>query len=137
MMKTLLKFLIVGIFIFPNVSFAQELSEAQICRAAIGTIMNRDADDVRIDKDKKQLKHLSFINFEDKVKWQFKCYIEKGQVFWATEMGSWRNTLLDPVVDYDVENKVLSVNVRHTDGSVFTKEFDIEKLMQKNDINRK
>ena len=135
--KLCLKFFIVAFTFMPSISFAKEISDAHICVAAMATVMNQEAKTIKIDRQQKQITHISFFDIKDNIKWEFKCLMEGNRVQWATKMGNWRNTRLDSVIEFEIRDEILMIQESHTNGSVFKKQFNIKELSSSHDIDSK
>ena len=133
----LIKFLIISFTVMPSISFAKALSDAHICVAAMATVMNQEAETIKIDRQQKQITHISFLDIKDNIKWEFKCLMEGNRVQWATKMGNWRNTRLDSVIEFEIQDEILMIQESHKNGSVFKKQFNIKELASKHDIDSK
>ena len=131
MMKILPIFCALGFILFPSASYAQNIDDAQICRAGIATIMNRDLADVVFYREVKQVKYISYKREEDGVVWKFKCRIEDSRILWATEMGRWRNRVLDSIVEYKIKDDFLIIREKYNSGSIFNKRFNLQDLISK------
>ncbi len=121
-------------FFFSLPAFAQKknsLTDDQICRAAIATIFNKKVETVSIGRHQKNIFYISFAPEEGDKTTRFKCYLNGKEIVWATETGSYRNTDIDSVIDYETKDNVLTVRETHKNGSVYRQAFDIKKLIAK------
>jgi hypothetical protein len=110
----------------------QEDTDAQICRAAISTIMGKDLTDVRFDKKVKKVKYISFDPKEKKSTFKFKCHVDGNRIHWASEFGNWKDSDLDSVVTYKIKEKFFIVSESYNSGYNFHKRFNLKDVMGKN-----
>ncbi|MCI5059778.1 MAG: hypothetical protein MRY79_01765 [Alphaproteobacteria bacterium] len=127
-MKLVLFLIFVPVLSAP--SWAMELDDAQICRAGISTVMDKKVEDVVIKRQQKSVIYLKFPIEENERTSELKCLVRGEQVIWATVTGRWRDSDLDSYVHYAVEDGILTVKERHKNGSIFTKKFDVDKLIK-------
>ncbi|MEX2257803.1 MAG: hypothetical protein WD672_03750 [Woeseia sp.] len=114
-----------------NAGDSAELSESDICRAAISTIMGRPVHKILVERVARDgVNFLFYIRPEDRTTWYFKCFTEKNVVTWGNASGRWRVDPDDSIVKFAVSNEVLTITDNYSDGSKKEKRFtkaDLEK----------
>ncbi|MGI4719421.1 MAG: hypothetical protein ACRYF6_13700 [Janthinobacterium lividum] len=108
------------------VSIAAEqkaFSQAQICRATIGTVMGRDPKIVKIDKVDADDIYTSYRRKDDGTQWSNRCRVDVTRVYWATPTGRWRVHPLDEVITYSVTPTTLTIHRKFNDGSSLAKSY--------------
>lgn len=128
-MKHYFIFCFILFFASPVFAKTEALTNDHICRAVIGTIFDKKVEDVKIIRQQKDVVFISFTPEEGDKTTRFKCAVKGENIIWATETGSWRNTDIDSTISYEVKKNILYVEENHKNGSIFTKSFDIKKLM--------
>ena len=118
-------------FMLPCTVFATEISDAQICRAGIATIMGKTIDEVRFDREVKQVKYVSFDPTEENTTFKFKCTVASSKIQWASEFGSWKDSDLDSDVSYEIKENFLIVSESYNSGYTFNKRFSVKFLKDK------
>lgn len=131
MKHAFLFFLIFSVSLPVNAQKKRDLTDDQICRAAIATIFNKKVSTVSIGRIQKNIIYVSFAGEEGDKTTRFKCYLDSKEIVWATETGSYRNTDIDSVIDYETKNNILTVRETHKNGSAYRQTFDIKKLIAK------
>jgi hypothetical protein len=135
-MKIFSILIVLGFILLPSASQAKrktiEINDAQICRAGIGTIMNRPLNIVEFYKEVKQIKYISYKREEDGATWKFKCHVKDKRIFWASDTGYWRDSGLDSIVEFEILNDFLIIHEKHNSGYTFHKRFKVEDLIGKN-----
>lgn len=120
------------IIFLPTVCWAKKLEavskDAEICRAAIATIMDQKLGDVHFDKEVKQVKYISFAQTPEHSINKFKCSVDdNGRVNWGSEYGAWRDTELDSVVHYEIKDDKLLIKEKYNSGYILKKYYDFNK----------
>lgn len=110
---------------------ARELSDAQICRAAISTIMNQDLKDVEFKREVKQVKYINIPPSKDNSVFKFKCTVSDKKIQWASEFGTWQDSDLDSFVTYKIKENILIMSERYNSGYTFNKKFSLNNLKDK------
>ncbi len=108
-----------------NAATAQKLSDAQICRAAMSTIMDQKLEDVEFKREVKQVKYINIPPSKDNSTFKFKCTVTGNKIQWASEFGTWRDTDLDSKVSYDIKEGFLFVREKYNSGYTFNKRFNL------------
>lgn len=126
-----MKFILLTILFLSPSAFAKskELTNDHICRATISTIFDQKPEEVTVFRTQSNVIYLKFPQGEKNKVTRFKCIVQGEEIIWATEMGSYRNTGIDSNISFKEKDNVLTVKEAHKNGSVFTKTFDIQKLM--------
>ena len=130
MIRFLTIFLLIT-FLFPSFAHAQQIPDAQICRAAISTIMNKKLNEVEFTREVKQVKYVSFAPTKDNSTFKFKCTVEDQRIQWASAFGSWKDSDLDSVVRYEVKEGFLIIRETYNSGYTFNKRFNLKDLTEK------
>ena len=116
---------------FVNESYADDLTDTQICRAGISTIWNQKLEDVTVDRTQLNIVYVSFPPNSSGTSSAFKCVVNGDKIVWGTTFGNWRDTDLDSVIEFNTKGGVLFVRERHNNGSIFLKKFNLNDLGEK------
>jgi hypothetical protein len=103
-------------------------TEAQICKAGIGTLMGRDPKIVKVTKQDKGIVYLYYIRRDDGTKWSYRCKIEGGKVVWSSDTGRWRTDPLDEQITYRINGKLLEIIQSYSDGSSTKESFKASQI---------
>ncbi|CAH9061992.1 hypothetical protein PSECIP111951_02602 [Pseudoalteromonas holothuriae] len=117
--------LIVGIEAQAN---SQPVTDTQVCKATIATVMGRDPSIIKLQKQQNSVIYVSYIRKSDSSKWTYRCKLKGNKVIWASEKGRWREHSLDSKIVYSIHDNTLKISEQHTDGSTTKKSFKISKL---------
>lgn len=120
-----LTFLAIALVVTFNIACAETtseafatFSEADICRAAISTIMGRPVHKVKVEKIARDgVVFLFYIRPDDSSIWSFKCFTEKNEVTWGNADGRWRVDPYDSKITYFASDELLTINEDYGDGS--------------------
>ena len=127
---TLLILAFISLSITPTYIIAEEIkfSKAQICKACIATVMEKDPRTIKIEKAKDQIIYLSYIRPSDKKKWSYRCKLSGNRAIWASDTGRWRDSKYDSKIIYKIKGETLQLEDRFSDGSGNKKSFSFEQL---------
>lgn len=103
-------------------------TEAQICKAGIGTLMGRDPKIIKVTKQDKGIVYLYYVRRDDGTKWSYRCKIEGSKVIWASDTGRWRTHPLDERISYRTNGKSLEIIQNYSDGSSTKENFKPSKI---------
>ncbi len=110
---------------------AKNIPDAQICRAAISTIMNQELKDVEFKREVKQVKYIYIPPNKDNSTFRFKCTVSDKKIQWASEFGTWQDSDLDSVVTYHIKEDFLIIRERYNSGYTFNKRFNLKNFKDK------
>ncbi|MFT5133561.1 MAG: hypothetical protein ACI9SC_002034 [Gammaproteobacteria bacterium] len=105
------KVLALLVLIQPTISSAKTITNEDICKASIGTILGRVPSLMKIDNIQENVVYLSYIRKNDGTKWSYKCKLEGDRIIWGTAAGRWKT---DDVVTYDVSGNTVTITDRAT-----------------------
>ena len=112
-------------------ALAVNFTQQQICRAAIGALMGRDPNIIKVSKVESGIVHVRYSRPDDGTVWEQRCRIEGQKIVWATESGRWREHPMDEVITYAVAGTSVTIGQRYTDGSTVTKSYKAAELRVK------
>jgi|TARA_R110002012_G_scaffold74665_4_gene189140 hypothetical protein len=99
-------------------TFAKAQSDnSLICQATIAAIFNKSIDEVKIQSEKSEITHVTYVRLSDASVWANKCKISGNRVIWATENGRWRDSDFDEIVTYEKINSEIKIRQAFSDGS--------------------
>jgi hypothetical protein len=109
---------------------APPLQPEVICRAAIGSLMDRDPKVFRVTRTDGDILFLSYVRPIDNFDWTYRCKIQGNRVIWASEPGRWREDPKDDKVSFGIVagGKQLRIINDRGDGSSTKVLFDLDKL---------
>jgi hypothetical protein len=109
---------------------APPLAPEVICRAAIGSLMDRDPKLFRVTRTDGDILFLSYVRPIDNFDWTYRCKIQGNRVIWASEPGRWREDPKDDKVSFGIVagGKQLRIINDRGDGSSTKVLFDLDKL---------
>jgi hypothetical protein len=101
-----------------------------ICRAAIGSLMDRDPKVFRVTRTDGDILFLSYVRPIDNFDWTYRCKIQGNRVIWASEPGRWREDPKDDKVSFEIVagGKQLRIINDRGDGSPTKELFDLDKI---------
>jgi hypothetical protein len=109
---------------------APPLEPEVICRAAIGSLMDRDPRLFRVTRTGGDILFLSYVRPIDNFDWTYRCKIQGNRVIWASEPGRWREDPNDDKVSFEIVagGKQLRIINDRGDGSPTKELFDLDKI---------
>ena len=101
-----------------------------ICRAAIGSLMDRDPRLFRLTRTDGDILFLSYVRPIDNFDWTYRCRIKGNRVIWASERGRWRENPNDDKVSFEivVGGKQIRIINDRGDGPPTKEIFDLDKV---------
>jgi hypothetical protein len=101
-----------------------------ICRAAIGSLMDRDPKVFRVTRTDGDILFLSYVRPLDNFDWTYRCRINGNRVIWASEPGRWREDPRDDKVSFEIVagGKQLRIINDRYDGSTTKELFELDKI---------
>jgi hypothetical protein len=101
-----------------------------ICRAAIGSLMDRDPKLFRVTRTDGHILFLSYVRPIDNFDWTYRCKIQGNRVIWASEPGRWRENPKDDTVSFEIVagGKQIRIINDRGDGSPTKELFDLDKI---------
>jgi hypothetical protein len=115
---------------FAAAAAAYPLEPELICRAAIGSLMDRDPRLFRLTRTDGDILFLSYVRPIDNFVWTYRCKIQGNRVIWASEPGRWREDSKDDTVSFEMVaggTQIRIINDRR-DGSPTKELFDLDKI---------
>ena len=103
-------------------------SEAQVCKAGIGTIMGRDPSSMKTRTTSNGVLKVSYVRPFDRKKFSYKCKIEGNRILWGNSDGRWRTHSADSKVTYRVDGELLQVTDKFSDGSASRNQYTFSQL---------
>jgi hypothetical protein len=99
-----------------------------ICRAAIGSLMDRDPKAFRVTRTNGDILFLSYVRPIDNFDWTYRCKIRGNRVIWASEPGRWREDPKDDKVSFEIVpgGKQLRIINERGNGSSTKASFDLD-----------
>jgi hypothetical protein len=122
--------LLSGCLGFAVAAAASPLERELICRAAIGSLMDRDPKLFRLTRTDGEILFLSYVRPIDNFDWTYRCKIQGNRVIWASEPGRWREDPKDDRILFEIVaggKQIRIVNDRG-DGSPTKELFDLDKI---------
>jgi hypothetical protein len=115
---------------FAVVAAAPPLEPEVICRAAIGSLMDRDPKLFRMTRTDGDVLFLSYVRPIDNFDWTYRCKIRGNRVIWASEPGRWREDPKDDKVSFEIVagGKQLRIINDRGDGSPTKVLFDLDRI---------
>ena len=104
------------------------VSQAKICKAAIGAMMNRDPAIISIDSEIDGTTFLSYIRQADSTRWSQKCKLSGKFVMWGTSTGRWRDNPADEKISYEITSNSVVIRQQFSDGGVVQKSYVISAI---------
>ena len=119
-----------GCLEFAAAADVSPLEPELICRAAIGSLMDRDPKLFRLTRTDGDILFLSYVRSIDNFDWTYRCRIRGNRVIWASEPGRWREDPKDGAVSFEIVagGKQIRIINDHGDGSPTTVLFDLDKI---------
>jgi hypothetical protein len=101
-----------------------------ICRAAIGSLMDRDPKAFRVTRSDGEVLFLSYVRPIDNFDWTYRCKLRGNRVIWGSEPGRWREGPKDDKVSFEMVagGKQLRIVDDRGNGSSTKAIFDLDKL---------
>jgi hypothetical protein len=121
---------LVGYFGLSAVAAAAPFEPEMICRAALGSVTDRDPKRFRVTHTDSSVLLLSYVRRLDNFVWTYRCKVEGDRVIWASEPGRWRENPKDDKISFEVaaDGKQLRI-INDRNGRSPTKLlFDLDKL---------
>lgn len=105
---------------------------AQICRAAISTVMGRPSASIGAEARGDTI-FLSYVRADDGSVWEYRCRVEGSRILWASEPGGrWRDHPMDEKVTYRVTQEsgvsILRISETYPGGTSSEKSFKVGDL---------
>lgn len=91
------------------------VTKAQVCKAAISSIMGVEFDMIKTTDKKDGSIYLYYQIEGKKTKYDYKCKLEGDKIIWGTAMARWRTQKDDAVISYTVENDHLTIKEKFRD----------------------
>jgi hypothetical protein len=115
---------------FAVAAAALPLEPGVICRAAIGSLMDRDPKLFRMTRTDGDILFLSYVRPIDNFDWTYRCKIRGNRVIWASEPGRWREDPKDDKVSFEIVagGKQLRIIDDRGDGSPTKVLFDLDRI---------
>lgn len=107
---------------------ASSVTKSQICKAGVATVMGRDPNIMRIDREAQGVVYLSYVRGDDGSLWSYKCKIDGSLIIWGSDTGRWRDNLADPTVTYRIQSETIQVQEKYSDGSTNKKSFKLNQI---------
>jgi hypothetical protein len=109
---------------------ASSLEPELICRAAIGSLMERDPRAFRLTRTDGDILFLTYVRPLDNYDWTYRCKIKGNRVIWASEPGRWRENLNDDKVSFEIVagGKQIRIINDRIDGPPTKALFDLDKI---------
>ncbi len=105
-----------------------QFTHAQVCRAAIATIMGKDPA-IIVASDAGSNIRLAYTRKDDGSEWTYKCKIEGSRVLWGSPTGRWRDDPADSRVSFrEQPDGKLEIEDRYSDGSSTKESYTLEQL---------
>jgi hypothetical protein len=98
-------------------AMAESFSPEQICKAAIGQVMGKKPNIIKVQKGESGIFNLSYIREADGTKWSYRCKLEGNRVIWASDTGRWRNDPSDDVVTFSLTSNSIEITEKYSGGS--------------------
>lgn len=112
----------------PILAVGTQLTQEQVCKAAIATIMGRDPGIVRGYYEEGGVTYLAYQRPDDGKLWKYKCRLDGRTVLWGMADGRWRNHSLDGTVSFERAAQSLVIRQQHSDGSGNSRSFSLGAL---------
>jgi hypothetical protein len=115
---------------FARAAEASPLRPEVICRAAIGSLMDREPKVFRVTRTDGDILFLSYVRPIDNFDWTYRCRVQGNRVIWASEPGRWRENPKDDKVSFEIVagGKQLRIINDRGDGTRTKVIFDLDKL---------
>jgi hypothetical protein len=109
---------------------APPLQPEVICRAAIGSLMDRDPKVFQVTRTDGDILFLSYVRPIDNFDWTYRCRVQGNRVIWASEPGRWREDPKDDNISFEIVGggKQLRIISDRSDGTQTKAVFDLDKL---------
>jgi hypothetical protein len=122
--------LLSGCLGFAVAAAASPIEPELICRAAIGSLMDRDPRLFRLTRTDGDILFLSYVRPIDNFDWTYRCRIKGNRVIWASEPGRWRENPNDDKVSFEivVGGKQIRIINDRGDGPPTKEIFDLDKV---------
>lgn len=98
----------------PAISSARTISQEDICKASIATIMGRDPSIMKIDTIQGDVVYLSYIRSNDETRWSYKCKLDGSKVIWGNAEGRWRT---EELVTFTVSGDTVTITDKTTSST--------------------
>jgi hypothetical protein len=122
--------LLSGCLGFAVAAAASPIEPELICRAAIGSLMDRDPRLFRLTRTDGDILFLSYVRPIDNFDWTYRCRIKGNRVIWASEPGRWRENPNDDKVSFEIVagGKQIRIINDRGDGPPTKEIFDLDKV---------
>ena len=117
---------LVSAFIFGSgLALAEDGMFANVCRAAISSVMGQSPSIIKLDKVGDAIVNVSYRRPTDGSKWSYRCKFEGSRLWWATSDGRWRDGPLDEIITFSINSNANAVTIMqlYSDGSKTTDVF--------------
>jgi hypothetical protein len=121
--------LLFGCLGFAVATAASPLEPLPICRAALGSLTDRDPSLFRLTRTDGDILFLTYVRPIDNFDWTYRCRIKGNRVIWASEPGRWRENPTDDKVSFEIVAGGKQIRIINDRGNgAPTKElFDLDK----------
>ena len=109
-----LKILLLLIATQPVISSARTVSDENICKASIATIMGRNPSIMKIDNIQSNVVYLSYIRSNDRTRFSYKCKLEGSKIVWGNADGRWRT---EDLITFTVSGNTVTVTDNTTSST--------------------
>ena len=108
---------------FVSASAQHKYTYSEICKAGISTVIDKGPENMiaHLHEDGPLL--VSYVRADGEKLFTYRCKLIEGRLFWGNENGRWRDEPEDSVVTWFVEDDLLIVRNRFSDGSVTEESF--------------
>jgi hypothetical protein len=121
--------LLCGCLAFAVAAAASPLEPLLICRAAIGSLTDRDPSLFRLSRTDGEILFLTYVRPIDNFDWTYRCKIKGNRVIWASEPGRWRENPNDDKVSFQiVGGKQIRIISERGDGPPTKQLFDLDTI---------
>jgi hypothetical protein len=112
-----------------SASESRSAGPVEICKAAIATIMDRDALIMRAKQDGTVIQ-VEYVLREGGAVWGYRCRLDGRRVMWASAKGRWNTYPKDAVITFELtgDKRHVIIIERRVDGSDEVKSFSLSKL---------
>jgi len=109
-----IKILMFLIAVQPTISFARAISQEDICKASIATIMGRDLSIMKTDSIQGDVVYLSYIRSNDGTRWSYKCKLDGNKIIWGNADGRWRT---EELITFTVSGDTVTITDKTTSST--------------------
>jgi len=83
---------------------------------------------MKIDKNIENEIYLSYIRASDYKIFSYKCKIKGNRIIWASATGRWRSHASDSIITFTIEENIIIVKDKFSDGSENKEIFTLKQL---------